>query len=92
MTVADFLNSINFKEKVDTYGKILTCLINNGAIIGKDPHLNKTALEVCIANGVYRAILILLKNGVDPSLLTLSPGDTPLHAAAEIALRKDVGK
>ncbi|CAE1296780.1 unnamed protein product [Acanthosepion pharaonis] len=91
MTVADFLNSINFKEKVDTYGKILTCLINNGAIIGKDPHLNKTALEVCIANGVYRAILILLKNGVDPSLLTLSPGDTPLHAAAEIALRKDVG-
>lgn len=90
MTVADFLNSINFKEN-DTYGKVLTCLITNGATIGKDPHLNKTALEVCIENGIYRAILILLKNGLDPSLLTLSPGDTPLHAAAEIALRKDVG-
>ena len=92
LTVADFLNTISFKDHINIYENILTCLIKNGATIEKDTKLGKTALEVCITKQQYRAIIILLKNGLNPSLLTLSPGDTPLHAAAEIALSKDVGK
>lgn len=39
----------------------------------------------------YKAIHTLLFFGASPTSLTLEKGDTPLHAAAQIGLEKELG-
>ena len=48
-------------------------------------------MEVVIRHREFRMVERLLELGVDPKLVTLEMGDTPLHAALSIALDKDKG-
>ena len=48
-------------------------------------------MEVVIRHREFRMVERLLELGVDPKLVKLEMGDTPLHAALSIALDKDKG-
>ena len=48
-------------------------------------------MEVVIRHREFRMVERLLELGVDPKLVKLEMGDTPLHAALSIALDKDRG-
>ena len=70
--------------------QILNLLMSHGAQLHS--HQTKEIMEVVIQHGEFRIVECLLELGVEPKLLTLEKGDTPLHAALTIALDKEKGQ
>ncbi|RUS88134.1 hypothetical protein EGW08_004096, partial [Elysia chlorotica] len=62
--------------------ELVRLLVSHGA--HRETALQKAAQENC-----WKVALTLLDFGANPSNLTLSEGDTPLHVAVTIALEKD---
>ena len=70
--------------------QILNMLVLHGAQLPRNQR--KEAMEAVIQHGEFRMVERLLDLGVEPNLLTLEAGDSPLHAALTIALDKDKGQ
>ncbi|XP_067665651.1 TPR and ankyrin repeat-containing protein 1-like [Haliotis asinina] len=69
--------------------KILSLLKSHGAQLA--PEKEAEAMKGAIANNEVRVVLHLLEDGISPSTISVAYGDTPLHAALDIALDRDKG-
>ncbi|XP_071113489.1 TPR and ankyrin repeat-containing protein 1-like isoform X1 [Haliotis cracherodii] len=69
--------------------KILSLLQSHGACLVREKEAE--AMKGAIANNEVRVVLRLLDDGISPLTITVTFGDTPVHAALNIALDKDKG-
>ena len=69
--------------------QILNMLMLHGAQLQRSQ--TSEIMEVVIRHREFRMVERLLELGVNPKLVTLEMGDTPLHTALSIALDKDKG-
>ncbi|KFP74594.1 TPR and ankyrin repeat-containing protein 1, partial [Acanthisitta chloris] len=52
---------------------------------------SETPLQICLKNNYFELVYLLLTKGADPRNLSLTQGDTPLHAAVSICLNNRDG-
>ncbi|KAH3807160.1 hypothetical protein DPMN_135493, partial [Dreissena polymorpha] len=87
MTVVQVINEPSLAQNEDLKLQIVINLLNSNASLGSDGgHL---AMKYAVDAEHYRVLYELIKRGADTRALSVSPGDTPIHAAAQIALGKD---
>uniref|UniRef100_S4R889 UvrD-like helicase ATP-binding domain-containing protein n=1 Tax=Petromyzon marinus TaxID=7757 RepID=S4R889_PETMA len=67
-------------------GLLLRALLRCGAALKQHVHVNgRKELPLCVLHGEIAIARLLLEHGADPAWLSLVHGDTPLHAALNIA-------
>ncbi|XP_047730424.1 TPR and ankyrin repeat-containing protein 1 isoform X2 [Prionailurus viverrinus] len=73
--------------------QLLGCLIDGGALPEGLQDRQETPLVLCLKHEDFELAFLLLTKGADPRGITLTEGDTPLHAALHIFLdiRADIG-
>ncbi|XP_069106895.1 uncharacterized protein [Argopecten irradians] len=81
------LESVILDSKFRKSTKRLEHLIEDLLKIGVSlPEEGKGCIQACIRSGHYGIIPLLLSRGAHPKHVTLSIGDTPIHASTSIAL------
>ncbi|CAL1538728.1 unnamed protein product [Lymnaea stagnalis] len=68
---------------------LINLLQTNGAKFDKST--SAAALETCMKSSEWKVVLKLLTMGANPKGITLTPNDTPNHAALQVALVKEPG-
>ncbi|XP_039093158.1 TPR and ankyrin repeat-containing protein 1 [Hyaena hyaena] len=73
--------------------QLLGCLIDRGALPDGLQDGQQTPLGLCLKHEDFELAFLLLTKGADPHSITLTEGDTPLHAALRIFLdiKADIG-
>uniref|UniRef100_A0A673TAS5 Tetratricopeptide repeat and ankyrin repeat containing 1 n=1 Tax=Suricata suricatta TaxID=37032 RepID=A0A673TAS5_SURSU len=73
--------------------QLLGCLIDSGALPDGLQGGQQTPLGLCLKHEDFELAFLLLTKGADPHSITLTEGDTPLHAALHIFLdiKADIG-
>ncbi|XP_052214816.1 TPR and ankyrin repeat-containing protein 1-like isoform X2 [Dreissena polymorpha] len=87
MTVVRVINEPSLAKNEDLKLQIVLNLLNSNASFGSDG--GQLAMKYAVAAEHYRVLYELIKRGADTRALSVSPGDTPMHAAVQIALGKD---
>lgn len=73
--------------------QLLGCLIDHGASPKGPQDSQERPLTVCLKHKDFELAFLLLTKGADPRCISLTEGDTPLHAALHIFLdiKADIG-
>ncbi|XP_076985962.1 TPR and ankyrin repeat-containing protein 1 isoform X2 [Tamandua tetradactyla] len=73
--------------------QLLGCLIDSGALPEGLPESQESPLVLCLKHEDFELAFLLLTRGANPHGISLTEGDTPLHAALHIFLDKnaDIG-
>ncbi|KAI5944999.1 TPR and ankyrin repeat-containing protein 1 [Manis javanica] len=73
--------------------QLLGCLIDSGALPEGLQDSQERPLVLCLQRGDFELAFLLLTEGADPRGISLTEGDTPLHAALHIFLdvEADIG-
>ncbi|XP_032717149.1 TPR and ankyrin repeat-containing protein 1 isoform X1 [Lontra canadensis] len=73
--------------------QLLGCLIDSGALPEGLHDSQETPLVTCLKHEDFELAFLLLTKGADPRRISLTEGDTPLHAALHIFLdiKADIG-
>ncbi|NWU99885.1 TRNK1 protein, partial [Upupa epops] len=67
---------------------LIRCLIEQGAPPDGIGNNSETPLQMCLKNYCSQLVYLLLTKGADPRNASIAQGDTPLHAALAICLRR----
>ncbi|XP_052214395.1 TPR and ankyrin repeat-containing protein 1-like isoform X2 [Dreissena polymorpha] len=87
LTVVPVINEPSLAQNEDLKLQIVLNLLNSNASLGSDEGVS--AMKSAVDAEHYRVLHELIKRGADTRALSVIPGDTPIHAAVQIALGKD---
>ncbi|NWI87759.1 TRNK1 protein, partial [Pitta sordida] len=87
----DIGNVIQQCEKSDAQVHLIRCLLERGALPDGIGANSEIPLQICLKNNYFELVYLLLTKGADPQNLSVTQGDTPLHAAVSISLNKRDG-
>uniref|UniRef100_A0A8C5IQJ4 Tetratricopeptide repeat and ankyrin repeat containing 1 n=1 Tax=Junco hyemalis TaxID=40217 RepID=A0A8C5IQJ4_JUNHY len=84
----DIGNIIQQCEKLDAQVHLMRCLLERGALPDGIGTNSEIPLKICLRKNYLELAYLLLTKGADPRNLSVTQGDTPLHAAVFICLNK----
>ncbi|NXC28013.1 TRNK1 protein, partial [Campylorhamphus procurvoides] len=87
----DISNIIQHCERSDTQVHLIRCLLERGALPDGIETSSEIPLRICLKKSYFELVYLLLTKGADPQNLSLTQGDTPLHAAVSICLNNRDG-
>lgn len=87
----DIGNIIQQCEKLDAQLHLIRCLLERGALPDGFGTNSEIPLKICLRKNYFELAHLLLTKGADPRNLSVTQGDTPLHAAVFICLNKKDG-
>ncbi|NXU87811.1 TRNK1 protein, partial [Xiphorhynchus elegans] len=87
----DISNIIQHCERSDTQVHLIRCLLERGALPDGIGTSSEIPLRICLKKSYFELVYLLLTKGADPQNLSLTQGDTPLHAAVSICLNNRDG-
>ncbi|XP_027747610.1 TPR and ankyrin repeat-containing protein 1 isoform X2 [Empidonax traillii] len=87
----DIGNVIQQCEKSDTQVHLIRCLLELGALPDGITANSEVPLQICLKKNYFELVYLLLTKGADPQNLSVTQGDTPLHAAVSICLNNRDG-
>ncbi|NXM78890.1 TRNK1 protein, partial [Serilophus lunatus] len=87
----DIGNIIQQCEKSDTQVHLIRCLLEQGALPDGTGTNSEKPLQICLRKNNFELVYLLLTKGADPQNLSVTQGDTPLHAAVSICLNNRDG-
>ncbi|NXF04537.1 TRNK1 protein, partial [Smithornis capensis] len=87
----DVGNVIQQCEKSDTQVHLIECLLERGALPDGTGTNSEIPLRICLKKNYFELVYLLLTKGADPQNLSVTQGDTPLHAAVSICLNNRDG-
>ncbi|XP_068863754.1 TPR and ankyrin repeat-containing protein 1 [Aphelocoma coerulescens] len=82
----DIGNIIQQCERSDTQVHLMRCLLERGALPDGIGSSSEIPLKICLRKNYFEVVYLLLTKGADPRNLSITQGDTPLHAAVFICL------
>ncbi|NWR89803.1 TRNK1 protein, partial [Furnarius figulus] len=87
----DISNIIQHCERSDTQMHLIRCLLERGALPDGIGTSSEIPLRICLKKSYFDLVYLLLTKGADPRNLSITQGDTPLHAAVSICLNNRDG-
>ncbi|NXG23123.1 TRNK1 protein, partial [Grallaria varia] len=78
-------------ERLDTQVHLIRCLLEGGALPDGIGTSSEIPLQICLNRSDFELVYLLLTKGADPQNLSITQGDTPLHAAVSICLNNRGG-
>ncbi|NXF80610.1 TRNK1 protein, partial [Sclerurus mexicanus] len=87
----DISNIIQQCERSDTQVHLIRCLLERGALPDGIGTSSEIPLRICLKKSYFELVYLLLTKGADPRNLSITQGDTPLHAAVSICLNNRDG-
>ncbi|NXP27953.1 TRNK1 protein, partial [Scytalopus superciliaris] len=87
----DIGNIIQQCERSDTQVHLIRCLLERGALPDGIGTNSEIPLRICLKKSYFELVYLLLTKGADPRNLSITQGDTPLHAAVFICLNNRDG-
>ncbi|XP_071417547.1 TPR and ankyrin repeat-containing protein 1 isoform X2 [Pithys albifrons albifrons] len=87
----DIGNIIQQCERSDMQVHLVRCLLEQGALPDGIGTNSEIPLRICLKKNYFELVYLLLTKGADPQNLSVTPGDTPLHAAVSICLNNRDG-
>ncbi|XP_027584944.2 TPR and ankyrin repeat-containing protein 1 [Pipra filicauda] len=87
----DIGNIIQQCERSDTQVHLIRCLLELGALPDGIATNSEIPLQICLKKNYFELVYLLLTKGADPQNLSVTQGDTPLHAAVSICFNNRDG-
>ncbi|NXY13840.1 TRNK1 protein, partial [Atrichornis clamosus] len=87
----DIGNIIQQCERSDTQVHLIRCLLEREALPDGIVTSSEVPLKICLRKSYFELVYLLLSKGADPRNLSVTQGDTPLHAAVSICLNNRDG-
>ncbi|TRZ26625.1 hypothetical protein HGM15179_000506 [Zosterops borbonicus] len=87
----DIGNIIQQCERLDTQMPLIRCLLERGALPDGIGTSSEIPLKICLRKNYFELAYLLLTKGADPLNLSVTQGDTALHAAVFIYLNNKDG-
>ncbi|NXA75537.1 TRNK1 protein, partial [Thryothorus ludovicianus] len=87
----DIGNIIQRCERLDVQVHLIRCLLDRGALPDGIRTSSEIPLKICLRKNYFELAYLLLTKGADPRNLSVTQGDTPLHAAVFICLNNKDG-
>ncbi|NXE98771.1 TRNK1 protein, partial [Menura novaehollandiae] len=87
----DIGNIIQQCERSDTQVHLIKCLLEREALPDGIGTSSEVPLKICLRKNYFELAYLLLSKGADPRNLSVTQGDTPLHAAVSICLNNRDG-
>ncbi|XP_033726790.1 LOW QUALITY PROTEIN: uncharacterized protein LOC117316357 [Pecten maximus] len=78
------ISDSKFRKHTKRLENLIKCLLDIGASM---PNEGNDCIRACVSNAHYGVLPLLLSREAHPKHLTMYHGDTPIHAAASIALK-----
>ncbi|XP_056000419.1 uncharacterized protein LOC125653487 isoform X3 [Ostrea edulis] len=87
MSIVNMIQTVQTTNE-DKIVEILKLMLDGGANLERE---EERLMQIVLKHSQYKVLEALLRHDINPELLTVYPGDTPIHAALFIGLQLDKG-